>query len=43
MKLSNLGVVEFEVFLIILMMILDIILGTIDHDFLVKMGQAQME
>lgn len=40
MKLSNLGVVEFEVFLIILMMILDIILGTIDHDFFSKDGSS---
>lgn len=40
MKLSNLSVVEFEVFLIILMMILDIILGTIDHDFFSKDGSS---
>lgn len=40
MKLDNLGVVEFEVFLIIIMMILDIILGTIDHDFFIKDGSS---
>lgn len=40
MKLNNLGVVEFEVFLIVLMMILDIILGTIDHDFFSKDGSS---
>lgn len=40
MKFDNLGVVEFEVFLIILMMILDIILGTIDHDFFSKDGSS---
>jgi hypothetical protein len=40
MKLNNLSVVEFEVFLIILMMILDIILGTIDHDFFTKDGSS---
>lgn len=40
MKLDNLGVVEFEVFLIVLMMILDIILGTIDHDFFSKDGSS---
>lgn len=40
MKLDNLGVVEFEVFLIIIMMILDIILGTIDHDFFTKDGSS---
>lgn len=40
MKLNNLGVVEFEVFLIILMMVLDIILGTIDHDFFSKDGSS---
>lgn len=40
MKLNNLGIVEFEVFLIILMMILDIILGTIDHDFFTKDGSS---
>lgn len=40
MKLNNLGVVEFEVFLIIIMMILDIILGTIDHDFFTKDGSS---
>ena len=40
MKLDNLGVVEFEVFLIIMMMILDIILGTIDHDFFTKDGSS---
>ena len=40
MKLDNLGVVEFEVFLIIMMMILDIILGTIDHDFYSKDGSS---
>lgn len=41
MKFDNLGVVEFEVFLIILMMILDIILGTIDHDFFSKDGSSE--
>lgn len=40
MKLDNLGTVEFEVFLIIIMMILDIILGTIDHDFFIKDGSS---
>lgn len=40
MKFYNLGVVEFEVFLIVLMMILDIILGTIDHDFFTKDGSS---
>lgn len=40
MKLDNLGVVEFEVFLIVIMMILDIILGTIDHDFFTKDGSS---
>lgn len=40
MKLNNLGVVEFEVFLIMMMMILDIILGTIDHDFFTKDGSS---
>lgn len=40
MKLDNLGVVEFEVFLIIIMMVLDIILGTIDHDFFTKDGSS---
>lgn len=40
MKIDNLGVVEFEVFLIIIMMILDIILGTIDHDFFSKDGSS---
>lgn len=40
MKLNDLGVVEFEVFLIIIMMILDIILGTIDHDFFTKDGSS---
>lgn len=40
MKLNNLSVVEFEVFLIILMMVLDIILGTIDHDFFSKDGSS---
>lgn len=40
MKLDNLGVVEFEVFLIIIMMILDIILGTIDHNFFSKDGSS---
>lgn len=40
MKINNLGVVEFEVFLIVLMMILDIILGTIDHDFFSKDGSS---
>lgn len=40
MKIDNLGVVEFEVFLIIIMMILDIILGTIDHDFFTKDGSS---
>ncbi len=40
MKLDNLGTVEFEVFLIIMMMILDIILGTIDHDFFTKDGSS---
>lgn len=40
MKLDNLGIVEFEVFLIIMMMILDIILGTIDHDFFSKDGSS---
>lgn len=40
MKLNNLGIVEFEVFLIILMMVLDIILGTIDHDFFSKDGSS---
>lgn len=40
MKLDNLGVVEFEVFLIMIMMILDIILGTIDHDFFTKDGSS---
>nr|DAK09130.1 MAG TPA: holin [Caudoviricetes sp.] len=42
MKLNNLSVVEFEVFLIILMMILDIILGTIDHDFFTKDGSSSV-
>lgn len=40
MKFENLGIVEFEVFLIIMMMILDIILGTIDHDFFTKDGSS---
>lgn len=40
MKLDNLGVVEFEVFLIVLVMILDVILGTIDHDFYSKDGSS---
>lgn len=40
MKLDNLGVIEFEVSLIVLMMILDIILGTIDHDFFSKDGSS---
>lgn len=40
MKLDNLGVVEFEVFLMVMMMILDIILGTIDHDFFSKDGSS---
>lgn len=40
MKLDNLGVVEFEVFLIVLMMILDIILGVIDHNFFSKDGSS---
>lgn len=40
MKIDNLGVVEFEVFLIVIMMILDIILGTIDHDFFTKDGSS---
>lgn len=40
MKFNNLSAVEFEVFLIILMMILDIILGTIDHDFFTKDGSS---
>lgn len=40
MKFDNLGVVEFEVFLIILMMILDVILGVIDHDFFSKDGSS---
>lgn len=41
MKLDNLGVVEFEVFLIVLMMILDVVLGTIDHDFFTKDGSSK--
>lgn len=40
MRINNLNAVEFEVFLIILMMILDIILGTIDHDFFTKDGSS---
>lgn len=40
MKFDNLGIVEFEVFLIIMMMILDVILGTIDHDFFTKDGSS---
>lgn len=32
----NFGTLDFEVFLIILMMILDVIVGTIDHDFYSK-------
>lgn len=32
----NFGVLDFEIFLIIAMMILDIIVGTIDHDFYSK-------
>lgn len=40
MKFDNLGIVEFEVFLIMMMMILDIILGTIDHDFFTKDGSS---
>lgn len=40
MKIDNLGVVEFEVFLIMLVMILDVILGTIDHDFYSKDGSS---
>lgn len=40
MKLNNLGVVEFEIFLIVLMMILDIILGIIDHNFFTKDGSS---
>lgn len=40
MKFDNLGVVEFEVFLIVLMMMLDVILGTIDHDFFSKDGSS---
>lgn len=40
MEFNNLGIVEFEVFLIIIMMILDIILGTIDHDFFTKDGSS---
>lgn len=40
MKIDNLGVVEFEVCIIIIMMILDIILGTIDHDFFTKDGSS---
>lgn len=40
MKLNNLNAVEFEVFLIVLMIILDIILGTIDHDFFSKDGSS---
>lgn len=40
MKFDNLGIVEFEVFLIVLMMILDVILGTIDHDFFSKDGSS---
>lgn len=40
MRFNNLSAVEFEVFLIILMMILDIILGTIDHDFFTKDGSS---
>lgn len=40
MKFNNLSTFEFEVFLIILMMILDIILGTIDHDFFSKDGSS---
>lgn len=40
MKFDNLGIVEFEVFLIMLMMILDIILGIIDHDFFSKDGSS---
>lgn len=40
MKFDNLNEVEFEVFFIVLMMILDIILGTIDHDFFTKDGSS---
>lgn len=40
MKIDNLGVVEFEVFLIMIMMVLDVILGTIDHDFFTKDGSS---
>lgn len=40
MKFDNLGIVEFEVFLIVIMMILDVILGTIDHDFFTKDGSS---
>ena len=32
----NFGTLDFEIFLIIVMMILDIIVGTIDHDFYSK-------
>lgn len=34
--MNNLGVLDFEVIIIIIMMILDIIVGTIDHDFYSK-------
>lgn len=41
MKFNNLSAVEFEIFLIILMMVLDVILGTIDHDFFSKDGSSK--
>ena len=34
--MNDLGIVDFEVIIIIIMMILDIIVGTIDHDFFSK-------
>lgn len=34
--MKDLGLLDFEIFLIIVMMVLDIVLGTIDHNFFIK-------
>lgn len=34
--MKDLGILDFEIFLIVVMMVLDIILGTIDHNFFIK-------
>lgn len=38
--LSNLGVLDFEVALIIIMMFVDVVTGTIDHDYFSKDGNS---